>query len=40
MMLIVVAVLFTSIVKGNDGLQVNIKKHGDKANKQILDTTP
>jgi hypothetical protein len=39
-MLIVVAVLFTSIVKGDNGLQVNIKKHGDKANQQILGTTP
>ena len=40
MMLIVVAILFTSIVKGNGGLQQNIKTQGDKANQQILNLTP
>lgn len=40
MMLIVVAILFTSIVKGNGGLQENIKKHGDQANNEILKLTP
>jgi hypothetical protein len=40
MMLIVVAILFTTIVKGNGGLQENIKTHGTNANNKILNLTP
>ncbi len=40
MMLIVVAILFTNIVKGPGGLQENIKTHGDSANTKLKELTP